>query len=76
MTKTISVTWDESTGEGRLHAVCHEDHTLASNTVRWSEPITASTDAWSVAHAVTEINGARIVAVDHDSEHVHVTVEG
>jgi len=75
MTKTISVTWDESTGDGRLHAVCPEDHTLDSNTVRWSEPITASSDSWSVAHAVTEINGARIVAVDHDGDCVHITVE-
>jgi len=70
--KIITVTWDE----GKLIAKCDEDHTLDSSVVDWEDPITGSTDSWAVAHAVTEINGADILAVDHDGKFVHVTVDG
>jgi len=72
--KTITVTWDDEHG-GRLVAQCDENHTLSSNVVRWPEPITAKSDSWAIAHAVTEINHAEIAAVDHDSEYVHVHVK-
>lgn len=74
-TNTISVSWD-SEGGGRLIAKCNEDQTLGSNTVKWSEPITAKSDSWAIARAVTEINGAEIIGVDHDGDRVHVTVDG
>ena len=71
-TKTITVTWED----GKLVAKCDEDHTLDSSVVEWDEPITASTDSWAVAHAIAEINHAEILAVDHDGEYIHVTVDG
>jgi hypothetical protein len=71
-TKTITVTWED----GKLVARCDEDHTLDSSVVEWDEPITASTDSWAVAHAVTEINHAEILAVDHDGKYIHITVDG
>lgn len=71
--KTITVTWDDDNG-GRLVARCQEDSRLNSNVVKWSDPINSASDSWAIAHAVTEINGAEIVAVDHDGEFVHVTV--
>ncbi len=75
--KTITVTWDEDReGEGRLYARCDEDRTLSSDTVRWDEPITVQTDAWEIAFAVTEINGAEILSVDHDGDTVYVSVDG
>lgn len=75
--KTITVTWDEDRqGEGRLYARCDEDRTLSSDTVRWDEPITVQTDAWEIAFAVTEINGAEILSVDHDGDTVCVSVDG
>lgn len=73
--KHITVTWSEVNGEGRLVARCDDDHTLSSNVVRWSEPINASSDSLAIAEAIAEINGARIVSVDHDNEYVHITVE-
>jgi formaldehyde-activating enzyme involved in methanogenesis len=42
--------------------------------VRWENPIDASTDSWAVAYAVTESNGAEIIAVDHDKDFVMITV--
>ena len=74
-TKLITVTWDDDQG-GRLIARCAEDHTLGSNTVRWPDPITAKSDGQAIAVAVTEINGAKIISVDHDGEYVHVIVDG
>ena len=75
--KTLTVTWDEDRGgEGRLYARCDEDRTLSSDTVRWDEPITVQTDAWEIAFAVTEINGAEILSVDHDGDTVYVSVDG
>ena len=71
MTATITVVWED----GRLIARCEENHTYGSNTVRWDEPITAKSDAHAIAAAVTEINGAEIIAVDHDGEYVHITVD-
>ena len=73
-TATITVTWSEESGEGHLVAVCQENPTFSSSVVPWSEPITAKSDSWEIANAVTEINGAEIIAVDHDGEYVHVTV--
>jgi hypothetical protein len=67
--KTITVHW----ADGKLCAICDEDHTLQSNVVRW-DPITASSDSHAIAIAVTEINGAEIHSVDHDGEFVHVHV--
>ena len=75
-THTIEVTWSEDTGQGRLHAHCQSEHTLSSNVVRWDTPINAGTDSWSVAYAVTEINGAEVIAVDHDKGTVFVHVNG
>jgi len=75
VTKTIVVRWENELG-GRLIARCEEDHTLDSNTVRWADPITAKSDSWAIAHAVTEINGAEISGVDHDGDTVIVTVDG
>lgn len=72
--KTITVTWSEESGEGRLIARCDEDHTLSSNVVRWDNPINSASDSWEIAYAVTEINGSEIISVDHDGEYVHVTV--
>lgn len=74
--KTIEVTWSEDSGEGRLIARCNEDHTLSSAVVEWPEPITAASDSHAIANAVTEINGAEIVAVEHDKDVVLVTVNG
>ncbi len=75
-TVDILVMWEAlDEGGGRLIAKCAEDTTLSSNTVLWPEPITAQTDSWAVAEAVTEINFAEIVAVDHDNEYIHVTVD-
>jgi hypothetical protein len=76
-TKIITVTWTGDYDDGgRLIARCDEDHTLNSDVVRWPEPINAGSDSWAIAEAVTEINGAKILAVDHDGEFVHVTVDG
>lgn len=70
--KTIQVTWD--CDENRLECHCEEDSTLSSNTIRWVSPITGASDSWAIARAVTEINGAEIVAVDHDDQHIYVHV--
>jgi hypothetical protein len=74
-TATIMVTWEETDNGGRLIARCDENPTLNSNTVKWDEPITASSDAHAIAHAVTSLTGVEIVSVDHDREYVHVTVD-
>jgi len=71
-THTITVTWQD----GRLIARCPEDTTLSSNVVEWADPINDGTDAWDIANAVTEINHAEILAVDHDGKHVHIIVDG
>ena len=72
--KTILVTWSQDTGYGHLEAQCDDDHTLSSNTVRWEHPINSGSDSWAIADAITEINGARVVAVDHDRDVVLVHV--
>lgn len=69
-TKTIIVIWDD----GKLIAKCDEDHTLNSNVIDWPEPIDAESDSWAIAHSITVINGAEIMAVDHDKETVMVHV--
>lgn len=74
-TATITVTWSEISGEGRLIARCDENPTYASNVVRWENPIDASTDSWAIANAVTSINGAEILAVDHERDTVLITVD-
>lgn len=71
-TKTIVVVWEN----GKLIARCDEDHTLNSNVVKWNSPITAASDSHAIAHAVTEINGAKIISVDHDRDTVFVQVDG
>jgi hypothetical protein len=73
-TKTITVTWEEIDGVGRLIARCDEEPTLSSSVVRWDEPISARSYSGDIANAVTSINGAEIAAVDHDGEVVHVHV--
>jgi hypothetical protein len=73
-TKTITVTWEEIDGVGRLIARCDEDSTLSSSVVRWDEPISARSYAGDIAHAVTRINGSEVASVDHDGEFVHVHV--
>jgi hypothetical protein len=69
-TKAIEVTWVD----GILVAVCDEDHTLSSSVVRREEPITKHTDAWSIARAVTRINGAEVESVEHGDKSVTVNV--
>jgi hypothetical protein len=69
-TRMISVTW----GNGKLHAECEEEQTLSSSVVRWPDPITEDTNPWSVAYAVTRINGAELASVEHSGKCVYVHV--
>jgi hypothetical protein len=72
MSKMLTVTWDQE-DDGRLVAKCDEDHTLAS-VIKWPTPITPTSDSWAIACAVTEVNGAEILSVDHDRDTVFVIV--
>jgi hypothetical protein len=69
-TRAIEVTWLD----GVLVAVCDEEHTLSSSVVCWEDPITEHTDAWSIAYAVTRINGAEVESVEQGNESVTVNV--
>lgn len=70
---SCTIEWfeDRSSGRGYLQAQFDDG---GSHELEWGEPITASSDSWSIAESIAGALSLEVLSVEHDGEHVHAVM--